>query len=264
MLPLTTRPDQTPFPRRHNPLGGDDEDDDFAPASADSRPRSSSRSASDREEGEEREGDLDPELRAFLESQQASREQDDAETIRLREERIKAGGMRNVKSRYQREKEESMRKKDKQEREAEKAYHEFVKAMGGSGASTGQSSRAGNKPMGFVSAGGASYNPARQQQPPASSSSPSSAGVIPTGPKSMMKSSGTGGGGIGAMFGDAGEDDEFDESRAKKDQQQQQPGKRKRAMDDFLGELQKEQAQRDQRYKDRIAEGKSVSSILGK
>lgn len=41
-----------------------------------------------------------------------------------------------------------------------------------------------------------------------------------------------------------------------------QPPKRKRAMDDFLGELQKEQAQREVRYKDKIAEGKSVSSIL--
>lgn len=31
------------------------------------------------------------------------------------------------------------------------------------------------------------------------------------------------------------------------------PGKRKGAMGDFLGELQKEQAQREERYKDRIA-----------
>lgn len=143
---LTRDPSHSQW-QRYNPLGDDEEDDD------------DDGQYGAREEGEEREGDLDPQVRAFLERQHASQPHD-VESMRLREERIKAGGMRNVKSRYQREKEEAQRKKEQAEREAAEAYDEFVRAMdggGGGGSSSLSSAQAGKDrraAMGFVSAGG--------------------------------------------------------------------------------------------------------------
>lgn len=77
----------------------------------------------------------------------------------MREERIKAGGSKLGKSRFQREKEEAERKKHEEEVESARAYQEFIKAMNGedtgsSGRSSAQASSSKARPMGFVSAGG--------------------------------------------------------------------------------------------------------------
>ncbi|CAO1637564.1 unnamed protein product [Sympodiomycopsis kandeliae] len=231
--------------KRHNPLGDDHSDDEAG-------------GQDDREEGEAREGDLDPELQAFLDSRKAS-EQSDVETLRMREERIKAGGMRNVKSKYQRDKEEAQRKKEQGEKDAAQAYDEFVKAMDGGSSSNGQASR--SKPMGFVAAGGSSYNPSRQPPPSSAFQDASSPPEPKRTPASSTKNNAgrSSGGPLGGMF----DDNEEEEAEIQQPQSRREPpGKRKRAMDDFLGELQKEQAEREERYKDRIPEGKSVSAIL--
>lgn len=55
---------------------------------------------------------------------------------------------------------------------------------------------------------------------------------------------------LGGMFG---ADDDDEDGTHDTHARREPPGKRKRAVDDFVGELQKQQAQREERYKDRIA-----------
>lgn len=110
--------------------------------------------------------DIDPEVEAFLASQRkALRPDDDDIDARMREERIRTGGLKTTKSRYQREREEAERKKAVQEEEAARAYKDFVEAMEGGAPRAGQSgssrsmgpagsSASKSKPIGFVSAGG--------------------------------------------------------------------------------------------------------------
>lgn len=121
-------------PRRPNPFGQDDGQD------------------SDVEEGQRDE--VDPDVQAFLATQQAAKGRD-VESDRLREERIKSGGVKVTKSRYQKEKEELERRKAEEEQDAARAYEEFAAAM----AQGDISRRAGpptakRQPIGFVSAGG--------------------------------------------------------------------------------------------------------------
>ena len=96
-------------------------------------------------------------MQAFLASQSAA-EADDADSLRMKEERIRLGGVKSTKSRFQREKEEIERKRAEQEKEAASAYQDFVQAMDGgtsfSSRSGPSSASARKKPIGFVSAGG--------------------------------------------------------------------------------------------------------------
>lgn len=74
----------------------------------------------------------------------------------MREERMRSGGVKSTKSRYQRDKEEEERKKAEQEQEAAQAYEEFAAAMAGEAlVSQGSAgSAAFHHNLGFVSAGG--------------------------------------------------------------------------------------------------------------
>lgn len=69
-----------------------------------------------------------------------------------------------------------------------------------------------------------------------------------------------------SMFGQDEDEDEDEQSATARDAPQVPagPGARSKtgAMSNFLGELQRKQADREERYKDEIAEGRSVSSIL--
>lgn len=98
---------------------------------------------------------MDPEVSAYLASQQAAK-LTDADAERMREERIKAGGAKNTKSRYQREREEAERKRIEQESEAAEAYKEFVAAMEGDTARKSRPAASNKKALGFVSSGGES------------------------------------------------------------------------------------------------------------
>lgn len=136
--------------RRHNPFG---EESDEEEGSVD--PSSSTAADS-----------VDPEVEAFLASQRKTlRPDDDDIDARMREERIRTGGLKTTKSRYQREKEEAEKKKAVQEEEAARAYKEFVEAMEGGADRAGRSgssrsvgpagsTASKSKSIGFVSAGG--------------------------------------------------------------------------------------------------------------
>lgn len=65
----------------------------------------------------------------------------------------------------------------------------------------------------------------------------------------------------GSAFGEDTDDEDEAESSAKRSRREV-PGKKKGAMGSFLGELQRQQAQREERLKDRVVDGKSVSSLL--
>lgn len=99
---------------------------------------------------------VDADVQAFVAQQRAAGHV--AESARAKEERMKAGGVRGGKSRYQREKEEAERKKAEEELAAKEAYKTFAAAMEGRGATAataaGPGDKAKVKPMGFVSAGG--------------------------------------------------------------------------------------------------------------
>lgn len=152
-LPLEqSAPSQPPFRglRRPNPFGEEEEDEEEEEGAIQAG-QSDDHAAADEI--------VDPAVSAFLAQQRAaSTSHQSEEGARAKEERMKAGGVRGVKSRYQREKEEAERKKAEQALAAEEAYKDFAAAMDGGrtrgteGGPGGEGAR--SKTMGFVSAGG--------------------------------------------------------------------------------------------------------------
>lgn len=174
----------------------------------------------------------DPELVRFLNEQKRPCS---PESEAFRNKRIAAGGALTIKSRHQREKEEAERKRLDEEHRAAKAYQELIQDMQG----THSGGSLENK-SGFVRGGSSSmYEPATRLHPPASSSK-----LVPFRVMDGLTSS-------------ADEEDLIAIS-TKRDG----PGKRKGAMGSFLGELQRDQAQREERLRSRMTEGNSISSLL--
>ncbi|UZJ52985.1 hypothetical protein CBS101457_002305 [Exobasidium rhododendri] len=177
----------------------------------------------------------DPELVRYLNEQKRPHSPD---SDAYREKRIAAQGVLNVKSRHQKDKEVAEKRRQEEEKDAAKVYEEFVQDMQGD-------RRGGGSKGNFVRAGGqASYEP-RQ-----------SLGFAPVAPRAMTNNK--------FDHEDAEsswaqiDEDEHDATSHKREV----PGKRKRAMDDFLGELQRNQAFREERLKSQVSEGTSISTIL--
>ncbi|KAL9936468.1 hypothetical protein V8E36_004536 [Tilletia maclaganii] len=176
------------------------------------------------------------------------------------------------KTRYQREKEEAERKAKEADEAAARAYEEFSAEMSGPRGSRygagSSSSRSwyGNSTVApsFVSAsrsGGPSgessaapYIPARSlaaREPADDVKKTGSAAPPSSGSKTAFKRPLD-------MFGDDAADEELKQKPVKAEP----PGKRMRAMEDFLGQLQRDQKAREERFKGRISDGNSLSSIL--
>ncbi|KAK0567732.1 hypothetical protein OC844_000080 [Tilletia horrida] len=189
-----------------------------------------------------------------------------------------------VKSKFQREREEAERKAKEAEEAAARAYEEFTADMGGTGgwrAGAVNSSRAGagsskhrsakaapsfvsSSSSGFVgessatpyvppraSAAGTSTNSGGLTNAAASSAAPD------TKPKPVTETSRPAFKRPLGVFGDDAEDEP--ESKPVK---AEPPGKRMRVMEDFIGQLQRDQKAREERFKGRISQGASLSSIL--
>lgn len=188
----------------------------------------------------------DPELVRFL-AQQARPASPDTEA--LRKQRIAAGGVSHIKSRHRREREEAERRRKEEEEDAARAYREFVEDMQGgptTAGRTGDQTRHGHRQPGFVRAGGSAYAPLSAQQ------------TVQDEQQSARKKEDERSG--GGAFGD--ETDELEALEAEKRSSRELPGKRKGAMQDFLGELQRDQARREERLRERVSESTSVSSLL--
>lgn len=184
----------------------------------------------------------DPELVRFLHEQKRP---NSPESEAFRNKRIAAGGVFNVKSRHQREKEEAEKKKIEEEENAAKAYQEFVQDM--LGGDDGDGNEARNN---FVRAGNSSssYQPSTSRH-----QSGRQFGDFPSTSKAMREE-----GIISSHKLMVMEDDDQDEASLKREI----PGKRKGAMGSFLGELQRDQAQREERLRSRVSEGNSISTLL--
>ncbi|CAO1631482.1 unnamed protein product [Parajaminaea phylloscopi] len=216
-----------------------------------------------RDSGEEEEGEVDedadevdPDVQAFLASQQALRARD-TESDRMREERIRSGGVKGTKSKYQKEREEAERKKAEQEQEAARAYEEFAAAMAGD-EKRSHTRTASRKPqtMGFVTAGGAKpYQPTREKERDATHIQQGAAEHAVPAAKTAIERT-------GPIFGDEDEDDQPVKGATDTKLKREGSHKKSGVMTSFLGELQQQQAEREQRYKSEIEGGKSVSSIL--
>ena len=164
----------------------------------------------------------------------------------FRKQRIAAAGVFNVKSRHQKDKEEAERKRVEEEEKAAKAYRDFVADMQGGDGDEGERKR------GFVRAGdSSSYIPSSRHHGPTSASA-----SIPLAPRAM-RAPDTSVNHAATAWNDVNDDDVAESSR-----QREGPGKRKRAMNDFLGELQRDQAQREERLRSRVADGTSISTLL--
>ncbi len=192
----------------------------------------------------------DPELEAFIAASKA-KEASSSKQPKKTEEQIKAvfsTGMAR-KSKYQKEKEEAERKRKIEEEEAAAAYKEFVAAMDGPSSRKGRESGGKGGSSGFVSSSGAAYVPA---------AAPPSTNAAPPAPKAP-RSSGGPPAKLGA-FGDPDEDEAEQERRLAA--KAGPPGKKRGAMETFASQLQRQQAEREERLKDKIPEGKSISAVL--
>ncbi|KAK0539979.1 hypothetical protein OC842_000723 [Tilletia horrida] len=156
-----------------------------------------------------------------------------------------------VKSKFQREREEAERKAKEAEEAAARAYEEFTADMGGTGgwrAGAVNSSRAGagSSATPYVppraSAAGTSTNSGGLTNAAASSAAPD------TKPKPVTETSRPAFKRPLGVFGDDAEDEP--ESKPVK---AEPPGKRMRVMEDFIGQLQRDQKAREERFKGRIS-----------
>jgi hypothetical protein len=168
----------------------------------------------------------DPELLKFL-VEQARPDSPDSEAYR--KQRLAAAGVWNAKSRHQKEKEEAERRKREAEDDAAKVYEDFIEHMNGAESSK----RRRVKDIGFVRAGG---NEAYQTS-------------VLNHTRDDVE------GQASVLHVNASEDDNH---RRLKTPQHAKQG----AMKSFLGELQRNQATREERLKDQISDGMSVSSLL--
>lgn len=173
---------------------------------------SSSRSASP---------DLD--VAHFLAEQQAARPVS-PKSEAARRERLAAGGSMRTKSKLQREKEEQERKRKEADEEAERAYQDFVADMEGK-----HGAGAGRPRASFVTAGGAySYKPATQEPHALSKSQ-----------KAAEESSTLGSGHEKVQRGSS--------TAALSTKERRDPlGKKRGALNDFLEQLQRDQARREE------------------
>lgn len=178
----------------------------------------------------------DPDLVKYLREQNAT----NSEETHHRNQRMVAGGISHAKNRVQREREETERRKKEEEEYAALAYREFVMDMQGDGRSQiGKSFDETNQSRtGFVRAGGSEYTPESFNRDNAGPSY-----------KNIEK--------VQAF---SVEDDEAKVQNAEKDILP----KRKGAMQDFLSELQRDQARREERLRSRVSENDSISSLLAR
>lgn len=197
----------------------------------------------------------DPDLMKYLEEQNVSNSSLPSEAYR--KQRIAAGGIiYATKNRVQREREEVERKKREEEEYAAIAYREFVKDMQGDtksgwhGYSQGGRNQVHSnqeRSSGFVRAGGSVYTPeAVKRKESGSHDSSTSAYMV----KSIEK--------VKAF------DTEEDEHCRVQEVEKEPIPKRKGAMQDFLGELQRDQARREERLRSRVSESDSISSLLAR
>ncbi|KAK0556481.1 hypothetical protein OC846_001178 [Tilletia horrida] len=181
-------------------------------------------------------------------------------------------GVTSAKSRYQREKEEAERKAKEAEEEAARAYEEFTADMAGPGGwnerRQGSAARSGGRSAAsapsFVSASNrddvkgessaARYVPSRSAHSSThaaeSSKTATTSAKTEEASKPVLKRPLD-------MFGD-----DADDEPQKKPVKSEPPGKKMRVMEDFLGQLQRDQAAREERFKGRLNQGASISSIL--
>lgn len=183
----------------------------------------------------------DPELIRFLQEQKRP---SSPESEAFRNKRIATGGVFNVKSKHQREKEEAEKKKVEEEENAAKAYKEFVEDMLGG---DGRGEKEGRNS--FVRAGGSSssYQPQTSRNQPSYQSE-----AFPKAPRAMRED------GISSHNTITLQEEDQEETSRMRDI----PGRRKGAMGSFLGELQRDQAQREERLRSRVTESKSISTLL--
>ncbi|BGP00344.1 U2-associated protein SR140 [Rhodotorula toruloides] len=186
------------------------------------------------------------------------------------------------KSKLEREKEAEAERQRKEEEEAARAYREFVEAFGGeeeTGPSTGVRpgvSRIKTLGKGFVKAGGAEkYNPLAQGGAASAgpSSAPTMAGVptgprIPTGPRAMMQSAPSA---PAPPTGPASKARPTAASLMGEDDEPETPvkpgplGRKKREGDNFLEQLKRDQAAREERLKQTAGRvGASVTALAAR
>ncbi|GAA5948548.1 hypothetical protein JCM10213_003898 [Rhodosporidiobolus nylandii] len=169
------------------------------------------------------------------------------------------------KSKFEREREAEAERARKEAEEAARAYQDFISTFGGDeeeGPSTGARPRVGGgfktAGKGFVRAGGEErYNPLadRPPPPPPAALPPPAAPAIPTGPKAMQPKPLSRPLAASLM----GDDDEPDVKPAGP------PGKKKRAGDNFLEQLKRDQAAREERLKQTAGRtGASVTALAAR
>ncbi|KAE8220625.1 hypothetical protein CF319_g5881 [Tilletia indica] len=187
-------------------------------------------------------------------------------------------GLNVTKSRYQREKEEAERKAKDAEEAAAKAYEEFSAELAGPSSGSGRGRSGGDR---YGSGRSSTSRPGAAPAPTfvsaSSGEAPGERGPIPYIPSRATAISGSfeqekrGSTSTASsdpikkpafkrpldMFGDDEDDEPVNEPV-----KAEPPGKRMRAMEDFLGQLQRDQKAREERFKDRVGQGTSLSSIL--
>ncbi|GAA6018262.1 hypothetical protein JCM10207_002890, partial [Rhodosporidiobolus poonsookiae] len=176
------------------------------------------------------------------------------------------------KSKWERDREAEAERARQEEQDAARAYDDFLATFGGDeeqGPSTSSRPRVGAAPRppgkGFVKAGGEKYNPLADRPPPPPQPAPSSwpppaaAGAsagpsIPTGPKAMTQQRPA-----AASF--RGDDDEPDPTTKPTGP----PGRKKRAGADFLEQLKRDQAAREERLKQTAGRtGASITALAAR
>ncbi|CAD6887306.1 unnamed protein product [Tilletia laevis] len=187
-------------------------------------------------------------------------------------------GLLGSRSRYQREKEEAERKARDAEEAAARAYEEFSAELAGPSSGNGRGRGSGDRYGSGRSSAGRSA-PAPSFVSASSGGTTSETGVSPYVPTRGTATSASveqeKRGPISTfssatdsakkpifkrpldMFGD-----DADDEPANEPVKAEPPGKRMRAMEDFLGELQRDQKAREERFKGRVGQGTSLSSIL--
>ncbi|MCO5598769.1 hypothetical protein L7F22_052868 [Adiantum nelumboides] len=199
----------------------------------------------------------DPDLVKFLKDQNATTTSSTEEAYH-RKLRIAAGGVSHAKNRVQREREEAERRKKEEEEYAAVAYREFVEDMQVDGRSRGgrrdgdttkERSKTKERSTGFVRAGGSAYTPDSVKH---KNQGRNSSSILASHSKSIER--------------DQAFNVEEDETGLDKVQstEKDMPPKRKGAMQNFLGELQRDQARREERLRSRISEKDSISSLLAR
>jgi len=183
----------------------------------------------------------DPDLVRYLSEQKRPRSPD---SEAFRKQRIAQAGVLNVKSRHQKEKEEAERKQLEEEKNAAKAYQEFVQDM------QGDEDDGKERGSGFVHAGSSSsYTPNTRHI---------ERGSVPFAPRAMLANDTLPTSSMSKPLRNV----DYDEDSTLATRKREPPGKRKRAMEDFLGELQRNQAIREERLRSQVSEGNSISTLL--